>query len=393
MARSSALRQVDPAPSYVTFARPSIERGEIDDVIETLASGWLTTGPRVQRFEREFAAYVGAREAVAVNSCTAGLHLSLLASGIGGGDEVVTTPLTFCATANTVIHTGARPVFADVDPVTMNLDPAAAAAAVTPRTRAVLPVHFAGRPVDIGAFRALTARHRLVYIEDAAHAVETVHPEGKVGTTADFTCFSFYATKNLTTGEGGMITTASPEKAQWLRTAALHGLSRDAWKRYGPDGPAPYEVVMAGFKYNMMDLQAAIGLRQLARLDEMAARREAIWRAYDEALADLPLVRPAPAEAGTVHARHLYTVLVDPTICGWTRAELQQALHARGIGTSVHFQALHLHAFYAERYGLARGMFPHAEYISDHTLSLPLSAALTGAEFDQVIDALRAIFA
>ena len=383
-----ALRDVS-RPSPVAFARPSIERGEMDDVIETLQSGWLTTGPRVQEFERRFAAYTGAPHAVAVNSCTAALHLALLAAGIGAGDEVVTTPLTFCATANVVLHAGARPVFADVDLDTMNLDPDRVEDALSARTRAVLPVHFAGRPVAIDRFQEIRAHHGLTIIEDAAHAVEAAAPAGKIGTTADFTCFSFYATKNLTTGEGGMVTTPSADHAEWMRIASLHGMSRDAWRRYAPGGRAQYDVVMPGFKYNMMDLQAAIGLRQLSRLAEMAERRLAIWRAYDEALADLPLVRPAPAAPGTIHARHLYTVLVDPLLAGWTRDNLQSALADRGIGTGVHFRALHLQPFYQERFGLRRGLFPNAEYISDRTLSLPLSAATTNGDVDRTITAIR----
>ncbi|MGE3276391.1 MAG: DegT/DnrJ/EryC1/StrS family aminotransferase [Vicinamibacterales bacterium] len=384
---SSPLRVVsEPAP--VVFARPAIGPSELDSVLETLQSGWLTTGPRVHEFERQFAAYAGAPHAVAVNSCTAGLHLSLLAAGIGAGDEVVTTPLTFCATANAVLHAGARPVFADVDLDSMNLDPAAAAAAVTPRTRALLPVHFAGRPVDVEAFQALRGSRGLTLIEDAAHAVEAVSGAGKVGATADFTCFSFYATKNLTTGEGGMVTTASPEHAAFLRTAALHGMNRDAWRRYAPGGRADYDVVMAGFKYNMTDLAAAIGLRQLVRLPDLAARRRAVWEAYDAALAGLPLVRPTPPAVGTVHGRHLYTVLVDEALSGWTRDALQAALAHRGIGTSIHFRALHLHPFYQDRLGVRPGMFPNAEYISARTLSLPFSAALTDEELERTIVAL-----
>ncbi|MDE3155857.1 MAG: DegT/DnrJ/EryC1/StrS aminotransferase family protein [Acidobacteriota bacterium] len=377
------------ASAPVSFARPSIGAGEIAEVIDTLESGWLTTGPRVQAFERRFAEYVGAPHALAVSSCSAALHLSLLAAGAGPGDEVVTTPLTFCATANAVIHTGATPVFADIDPVTMNLDPAAAAAAVSPRTRVLLPVHFGGRPVDVPAFTALARDRGLLVVEDAAHAAEAVVAGRKIGTTADFTCFSFYATKNLTTGEGGMVTTASEEAATRMRVASLHGMSRDAWRRYEHGGPADYEVVMAGFKYNMMDLQAAIGLHQLARLDQMLARREQIWRQYDDGLADLPVTRPVPPDAGMVHARHLYTILVDRDVCGRSRDELRARLAAEGIGTAIHFTALHLQPFFRERFGLRRGQFPNAEFVSDRTLSLPLSASLADAEVARVIDAVR----
>ncbi len=378
---------------FVPFVRPAITEAEIDDLVAVLRSGWLTTGPRVREFEARFAAYVGAPQAVAVNSCTAALHLSLLAAGVGPGDEVVTTPLTFCATANVILHTGATPVFADVDAVSMNLDPAAAAAAITSRTRVVLPVHLAGRPADVAAFERLAAHHGLCVVEDAAHCVEGEAAGAKIGTTARFTCFSFYATKNLTTGEGGMVTTADEAVARWMRTAALHGMSRDAWARYGKGGSAYYDVVTPGFKYNMMDLQAALGLRQLARLAEMQARRDAVWRFYDQALADLPVVRPAPVGPGDVHARHLYTILVDEGEAGLSRDALYDALTERGIGVSIHFRALHLHSYYRERFGFTRGQFPRAEWISDRTLSLPLSGATTDEDAERVVSALRSLLA
>ena len=375
--------------AIVPFAPPAIGAEEIAEVVEALESGWLSTGPRVRRFEAAFAAYAGAEHAIAVNSCTAALHLSLLAAGIGRGDEVVTTPLTFCATANVVIHAGATPVFADVDPDTFNLDPQRTADAVTARTRALLPVHFAGRPADMVAFRALAARAGVTVIEDAAHCVEGIAHGRKVGSIGDFTCFSFYATKNLTTGEGGMVTTSNPQAAAFIRTASLHGMSRNAWARYAPGGTSQYDVLMPGFKYNMMDLQAAIGLHQLARIDEMHARRTSIWQRYDAALAGLPLRRPAAVAAGDRHAHHLYTVLVDERAAGMSRDLLQQRLQNRGVATSIHFRALHLHPYYQERFHLRRGMFPAAEAISDTTLSLPLSGGMTDASAERVIEALH----
>jgi dTDP-4-amino-4,6-dideoxygalactose transaminase len=373
----------------IPFAPPSIGAEEIAGVVEALESGWLSTGPRVASFEKAFAQYTGAEHAIALNSCTAALHLSLLAAGVGAGDEVITTPLTFCATANVVVHTGATPIFADVDRHTFNLDPALAASAATSRTRAVLPVHFAGRPADMPQFRGLTARLGLALIEDAAHCVEGSAQGRKVGSIGDFTCFSFYATKNLTTGEGGMVTTSDPAAAAFIRTASLHGMSRNAWTRYAPGGSAQYDVLMPGFKYNMMDLQAAIGLQQLARIAEMHARRSAIWARYDAALASLPLRRPAAVAGGDVHARHLYTVLVDEAAAGISRDELQSQLRDRGISTSIHFRALHLHPYYQERFGLRRGMFPAAEAISDTTLSLPLSGGMSDAAAERVIEALH----
>jgi len=375
----------------VPFAPPALGREEIAEVVSTLESGWLSTGPRVEAFELAFAAYVGAPCAIALNSGTAALHLALLASNIGAGDEVVTTPLTFCATANAIIHAGATPVFADIDAASWNLDPAAAAAAMTPRTRAILPVHYAGRVAPMGALTALAAREGVRVIEDAAHCIEGVADGKKVGAIGDFTCFSFYATKNLTTGEGGMVTTADERAAAFIRAASLHGLSRGAWRRYAPGGAPQYDVLMAGFKYNMMDIQAAIGLHQLARVAGMHARRTAIWAHYDAALADLPLQRPAPVPSGDVHARHLYTVLVEERAAGLSRDALRQALAERGISTSVHFRALHLHPYYQDRFGLRRGMYPAAEAVSDTTLSLPLSAAMPDAAVDRVIEALHDI--
>jgi len=375
----------------VSFAPPSIGADEISEVVSALCSGWLSTGPRVHEFERRFADYIGVPHAVALNSGTAALHLALLATGVGPGDEVVTTPLTFCATANVIIHAGATPRFADIDPITWNLTPESAADAVRPTTRAVIPVHYAGRPVDVAGFRHLSSRAGLVLIEDAAHAVEAMSAGAKIGATGDVTCFSFYATKNLTTGEGGMFTTSSDEWAAFARIASLHGMSRDAWARYGANGLPHYDVVMPGFKYNMMDLQAAIGLHQLKSLDARLRRREAVWHEYDSAFADLPIQRPAPVAPDDVHARHLYTILVTPE-SGWTRDALADALRAEGISTSVHFRALHLHPYYAERYGLTRGMFPVAEMVSDCVLSLPLSAAMTDTQAAHVMATLRQLF-
>lgn len=376
-------------PAFVPFARPTMGEAELSAIAEVIESGWLTTGPRVKTFEAAFARHVGAAEAVALNSCTAGLHLSLLASKVGPGDEVITSPLTFCATANTVVHTGATPVFVDVGRDTATMDVEATRAAISARTTVLLPVHYAGRPADPLAFRALADQHGVRLIEDAAHCVDASVDGHRIGAIADFTAFSFYSTKNLATGEGGMVTTASAEDAEWMRVAALHGLSRDAWARYAPGAPAQYDVVMAGYKYNMMDLQAALGLAQLARLADMQAHRARLWERYDTGLQHLPLGRPAPVPAGTTHARHLYTVLVEPRRCGWTRDDLQAALGREGIGTSVHFRALHLHSYYAERFSLRRGMFPHAEYHSDHSLSLPFWGGMPLTDADRVVDTIE----
>jgi len=371
----------------VPFAPPNLGSEEIAEVVAALESGWLSTGPRVAAFEQAFAGYVGAPYALAVNSCTAALHLSLLAAGVEPGHEVITTPLTFCATANVILHAGGVPVFADVTPVIGNLNPAAAVEAITDRTRVILPVHYAGHPADMAAFTAFASDRGLRVIEDAAHCVEGVASGRKVGAIGDFTCFSFYATKNLTTGEGGMVTTHSERAMAFMRVASLHGMSRDAWSRYAPGGSPHYDVILPGFKYNMMDLQAAIGLHQLARLTTMHARREAICAKYEAGLTNLPLHLPPPVGAGSVHARHLFPVLVDQAAAGMTRDDVHGRLRDRGISTSVHFRALHLHPYYEDRFGFRRGMFPVAESISDTTLSLPLSAGMTDAAVDRVIEA------
>lgn len=379
------------ATGAVPFSPPAIGPEETAEVIATLESGWLSSGPRVRRFEQAFAEYIGASHAVALNSCTAGLHLSLLVSGIGTGDEVITTPLTFCATANVIVHTGATPVFADVDPRTGNIDPAAIEAAITPRTRAIIPVHYGGLPADVLAIRQIAARHGLVIIEDAAHCVEGISGGRKIGTTGDFTSFSFYATKNVTTGEGGMVTTESADAAERIRIASLHGMSRAAWSRHQSIRPSRYDVVMPGFKYNMMDLQAAIGLHQLASVERNHARRAEICARYDDAFADLPVSRFSAPPFGTVHAHHLYTVLIDATD-GLSRDQVSERLAAAGVASSVHFDAVHLHSYYRSRFKFRRGSFPVAERIADCVLSLPLSPALTDAQLDQVIASFRVVF-
>jgi dTDP-4-amino-4,6-dideoxygalactose transaminase len=375
---------------YIVFGAPLIGPEEIAEVCATLCSGWIGTGPRVRRFEEQFREYTGARHAVAVNSCTAALHLSLLVSGVGPGDEVITTPMTFCATANAILHAGARPVFADVEPETMNLDPGSVAAAITPRTRAVVPVHLAGRPCPMDELRALAARHGLLIIEDAAHCIEGWYRGRKIGSISPLTCFSFYVTKNMTTGEGGMVTTDDDGLAARLKMYALHGMSADAWHRFSDKGYKHYQVVFPGFKYNMTDVQAALGIHQIGRLEDHLRRRGAIWRRYDEAFADLPVRLPAAAEPDTVHARHLYTVQVLPH-AGKERDDVLQELHALGVGTGVHYTALHLHPYYRETCGYGEGMFPHAERIGATTLSLPLSAKLTDAEVEQVVGVMRQV--
>ncbi len=375
--------------SYIIFGAPQIGEEEIAEVVATLRSGWIGTGPRVQAFEEAFRQYTGAAHAVAVNSCTAAMHLSLIAAGLGPGDTVVTTPMTFPATANVILHVGATPVFVDVDRATGNLRPEAVAAMLTPNSKAVMPVHMAGRPLDLSGFRALADRHGLLLIVDSAHCVEGRIDGRSTGSLADFSCYSFYPTKNLTTGEGGMVTTSGAEWAESVRRCRLHGLDRDAWNRYSDKDVGSYQVRTPGFKYNMTDLQAALGIHQLARLEASLARREAIWERYDQAFAGLPVNLPEPPEAGTRHARHLYTLLVDKERAGIDRDSFRERLHERGVGTGVHFLAVHLHAYYQERFGFVADDFPNATWISQRTVSLPLSARLSDAEVERVIQAVR----
>ena len=374
---------------FLVFGSPAIAEEDIQELLQSLRSGWVGTGPKVARFERQFAAYKGVEHAVALNSCTAALHLSLLAAGLAPGDEVITTPLTFCATVNAIIHAGAAPVLADVDPVTMNIDADALAARVTPRTRAILPVHFAGRACDMDAIMAIVERHRLVLIEDCAHAIETQYKGRKVGTFGDFGCFSFYVTKNVITGEGGMVVARREADAARIRILGLHGMSKDAWKRFSDEGYKHYQVVEAGFKYNMMDLQAAIGLHQLERVEPMWRRRQEIWRRYDAELADLPVTLPAPPAPETRHGLHLYTLLVDEARTGLSRDGFLDTMTAHHIGVGVHYLSITEHPYYRDRFGWRPEDFPNATRIGRQTVSIPLSAKLTDDDVGDVITAVR----
>lgn len=372
------------ATREVKFHAPSIGEAEIAAVVDVLRSGWLTTGPRVKEFERAFAAAVGAPFAVALNSATAALHLALEASGVGPGDEVIVPTMTFAATAEVVLYLGARPVLADCDPDTLNLDPAQVERLRTARTRAVIPVHYAGRPCDLDAIAARSAGLRI--IEDAAHSFPCTYRGRPVGSISDFTCFSFYATKTITTGEGGMVTTADEDAARRIRLMSLHGISGDAWKRYTSEGSWYYEVVAPGMKYNLTDLAAALGLVQLARADEFLRARRHIAARYSDAFAGCDAVRLPPPAAEGEHAWHLYPIRLQLDRLTLTRAEFIAALKAEGIGCSVHFIPLHHHPYYRDQHGYRAESFPHAAAAYQELVSLPIYPGLTDDDVDRVAD-------
>ncbi len=377
--------------NYLVFGAPTIGQAEIDEVVDSLRTGWLGTGPKVARFEDIFRDYVGAEYAMALNSCTAGLHLSMLVAGLGPGDEVITTPMTFAATVNTIIHAGATPVLVDCDRETQLIDPQHIEDAVTSKTRAIVPVHLCGRPANMDAIGDIAQRHDLVVIEDAAHAIETVYKGRKVGNISQLTCFSFYVTKNIVTGEGGMVTTNNPYFADKIKMYGLHGMSRDAWKRFSDDGYKHYQVVFPGFKYNMMDLQAAIGIHQMEHVDEWLRRRNHIWQLYNQAFADLPIDLPPADEPDTVHARHLYTIMIDEKRTGISRDQFMQRLHRLNIGSGVHYIGVHLHPYYRQRFGYWPEDFPNATWLSERTVSIPLSPGMSDADVEDVITAIRTI--
>lgn len=386
----------DSAPTrseddFLVFGAPSIEEAEIREVVASLRSGWLGAGPKVTRFESDFRSYKNAGHAVAVSSCTAGLYLSLLASDLTPGDEVITTPLTFCGTVNAIIQAGAIPVLADVEPTSMNIDPLAVEAKITSRTRAVVPVHFAGRPCNMDALCSAAATHGLQLIEDCAHAIEAEYKDQKTGSFGDFGCFSFYVTKNITTGEGGMVLTRREEDATRIKTLAQQGMSKDAWKRFTGEGYKHYQVVECGYKHNMTDMQAAIGIHQLGRIERYWQRRQVVWRRYHDAFADLPLTLPADPEPNTRHALHLYTILVDREESGISRDDFLSAMAAENIGVGVHYLSIPEHPYYQETFGWQLEDYPDAMRIGRQTVSLPLSAKLSDRDVDDVISAVRKV--
>ena len=377
---------------FLPFHRPSFGPEEEAEVVDTLRSGWVTMGPKTHRLEAAFREMLEVPYAVAVSSCTAAIHLALIGLGIGPGDEVVTTPLSFATTANVLVHVGATPVFADVESDTLNLDPVSAAARIGPRTKAIMPVHLHGHPCDMDALRDLANRHGLPMIEDAAHAIGAAYRGRKIGADATAAAFSFYATKNITAGEGGMLATQRKDLAERAEILRLHGLSRGAWKRYGSQGFQHWDILLPGYKYNLSDVHAAIGLAQLSKLEKFMVERQCLWQQYDALLAGLPeVIRPA-VRPDVLSSYHLYSLRVKVERLRWTRDQILAAIQAENIGLGVHFRALHLHPYYRERFGFQRGLCPAAEAASDRLFSLPLYPGLGEADVRDVVGAVAKVF-
>jgi perosamine synthetase len=372
----------------IPFHKPYITEDEIAEVLDSLRSGWLTMGPKTVRFEEQFRDYLGAHHAVSMNSCTAGLHLALLAAGIREGDEVILPAMTFTATAEVVTYLRARPVLADVDEDTCNIDVAAIEEKLTEKTRAIIPVHFAGQPCDMDEICDLAAGRNLTVIEDAAHAIPARYKDRMIGTIGDLTCFSFYATKSLTTGEGGMVTTAKDEWAERMRVLRLHGISKDAWKRYTSEGSWYYEVIEAGYKYNMTDIQAALGIAQLRKVDWMWQRRQHIAGVYTETFKTFPEVQTPVVKADRESGWHLYVVRLVPDTLTIDRNRFIEELKTIGTMTSVHFIPLYRHPYYQSAFQYSPRGFHSSERIYEQSISLPIYPGMTDDDVAQVIESV-----
>ncbi|AFV03702.1 MULTISPECIES: DegT/DnrJ/EryC1/StrS family aminotransferase [unclassified Dehalobacter] len=376
---------------FLPYALPLIEDDDIEAVVDSLKSNWISKGPKTGKFEKRFAEYIGVKHAIALNSCTAGLHIALLAAGVGAGDEVITTAMTFAASSNVIIHCGATPVLVDIDPQTMNIDPAKIEEKITSKTKAIIPVHLAGLPCEMDKIMQIAKEYNLFVLEDAAHGTYTKYKDRMVGTIGDAAAFSFYATKNLATGEGGMVTTNDDELANKMRVLSLHGMSRNAWNRFSEKGSWYYEIEYPGYKYNMTDIQAAMGMTQLAKLESMQARREVIWQRYNEAFSKLPeLEVPADFDYAR-HARHLYMIRLNLAKLTVNRAEVIELLKEENIGTSVHYIPLPYHPYYRDTYGYKPGDFPKTEALYERIISLPLYPRMSDADVQDVIEAVQRV--
>jgi dTDP-4-amino-4,6-dideoxygalactose transaminase len=380
--------------TFLPFSTPTIDDDEINEVVDSLRSGWITTGPKVKRFEDAFKAYVGAPYAIPLSSATAGLHLTLLALGIKEGDEVITTPMTFASTVSMVILCGATPVLADIEPGTLNIDPAKIREKISPRTRAVIPVHFAGQSCDMDPIFALAREHGLTVIEDAAHAAGTEYKGRRIGSLDSISIFSFHPNKNITTGEGGMVCTADEALAEEIALLKFHGMSREAWKRFAASGSPNYDILMPGYKYNMMDIQAAIGIHQLPKLDRFIDTRTGIAELYNREFADVAeLALPAYAPYVQRHAWHLYTPLVRIEKLDINRDQFMDELKRRNIGSGLHYKAIHHHPYYRDHLGIADDDLPMASYASERILSLPLFPRMTADDAEDVVTAVKEVIA
>lgn len=372
---------------------PTIGEDEINEVVDTMRSGWLTTGRKAKQFEEDFAERVGAKHAIAVNSCTAALHLALEALGVSPGDEVIVPTLTFASTAEVVVHLGATPVLADCRPDTLNVDPKSIAAKITPKTKAIIPVHYGGQPCDLDAIHEIARDHGLPVVEDAAHALPAKYGERTIGSLSDVTCFSFYANKTITTGEGGMVTTERDDLAERMRIMSLHGISKDAWKRFSAEGSWFYEITAPGFKHNMTDLAASIGLHQLRRCEEFWEGRKRCAQFYNETLADLPEIQLPSVGPNVQMAWHLYVIRLKADRLTIERNEFIKRLNAAGIGTSVHYMPLHMHPYYREVHGYAPDDLPAAKAAYEQMISLPIYPKLTETDLQQITETVRGITA
>jgi dTDP-4-amino-4,6-dideoxygalactose transaminase len=376
--------------SFLSFSPPMIGSEEIEEVVDTLRSNWITTGPKTKRFEQDFAFYLGAPGAAAFNSCTAALHTALVACNVGPGDEVITTPMTFASSVNVIEHVGAKPVLVDVEPDTLNINVSLIESAVTARTKAMIPVHYGGHPVDLDSLNEIATFHNIHVIEDAAHAVSARYKGRPIGSGRNPVAFSFYATKNLTTAEGGMLT-ADPDFLGNAREISLHGMSKDAWRRYDKGGSWWYEVVYPGFKYNMTDIQASLGLCQLKKLDVFQKRRREVVEMYQRAFSQEEALELPTQRQNVTHAWHLYVLRINEGILRIGRAQFIEELTTRNIGTSVHFIPVHIHPYYAKKYGFCAWDFPIAYGNFERMLSLPLHPGLSNADVSDVIEAVQDI--
>ncbi|QMU62514.1 MAG: aminotransferase class I/II-fold pyridoxal phosphate-dependent enzyme [Gammaproteobacteria bacterium] len=375
---------------FIVFGAPDIRDEEIPEVVQTLRSGWIGTGPKVSRFEQDFSKYknVSPGNTLALNSCTSALHLALISAGVKSGDEVITTATTFCATVNAIIHSGATPVLVDIDPETLNIDVNKIETVITKNTKVILPVHLTGLPCDMGAIVEIANKNNLIIIEDCAHAIESEYKGKKIGTIGDYGCFSFYSTKNVVTAEGGMMIAKDKKMINASRKLSLQGMDHDAWNRFGSDGYKHYSIYDAGFKYNMTDISASLGIHQLARVEEMWARRQSICEFYIEALSDLPVILPFVSKSEVKHAHHLFVIQINEQSSKISRDSFIEGMKNAGIGTGVHYKSIASYQFYINKLGLNPIDFPHSIKNGDQTVSLPLSGALTDCQVERIVNSI-----